>query len=156
LITYIQGVPIGVLFALIASGFQGEKLISFILGVFVAVLVTLVIPMYRWFYLAPLIHRIFSNTSIKKNLLYESKKKLINFPVIEIYLTFFQFLIGISTAFLVTNSMVELKIFEILPYIFFWLMISGITSISRFFVAEIELSELFINDCMQDIVIKEK
>lgn len=156
LITYIQGLPIGIVFAIIAAGFQGEKLVAFMIGVSAAVVITLVVPILRWFYLGPSLNILFQNASSNKKVFYEIKKKLINYPKVEVFLTFFQFLIGILTAFVVTNSMFDLKIFEILPYIFFWLMIFGITTVSRFFVAEIEISELLIQESMQDIVLQKK
>ncbi len=154
LITYLQGVPIGVVFIVMAAGFQGDKLIAFVIGVLVAVTTTLLVPAIRWQLLkhiiAPPIKVGGQGETIGQEIL-KRKIALLNFPQWQPLIVTIQWALGINIAYWTTNSIISLSRVETLPYVILWFMIIGINACSHFFVSEIELSSLLSRQEMRDV-----
>ncbi|AOP36305.1 hypothetical protein A0128_19990 [Leptospira tipperaryensis] len=151
-ITYLQGVPIGIIFIVVAGGFTGDKLVAFLEGVLAATIITLFVVFVRW----QILRRIISLPVSKKSDLsfvekFNRKKKisLLHFPRWEVVITFIQWNLGISVAYFSTNALIPLTSGETLLYPILWVMIIGIVACSHFFVSEIEIATILQNTDMK-------
>ncbi|WP_147456648.1 methyl-accepting chemotaxis protein [Leptospira stimsonii] len=158
-ITYLQGVPIGIVFIVVAGGFTGEKLVYFLEGVLTATLITLFVLFIRWQILRRILtHPISKNTDPPSIEVSAQKRKisLLNFPLLEVAITVAQWTIGIGIAYFTTNALIPLTIQETLLYPILWCMIIGIVACSHFFVSEIEISSILQNADLEKVELDPK
>ncbi|PJZ52087.1 methyl-accepting chemotaxis protein [Leptospira adleri] len=156
-VTYLQGVPVGVVFIVVAGGFTGEKLLYFLEGVMTATLITLVVVLIRW----RLLRRILTppgSTKIDPTSVEELGQKrkisLLNFPRAEVIITIVQWTFGIGISYVTTNALSPLTLRETLLYPILWCMIIGIVACSHFFVSEIEIATILENENLGKIELK--
>ncbi|WP_206698802.1 methyl-accepting chemotaxis protein [Leptospira stimsonii] len=153
-ITYLQGVPIGIVFIVVAGGFTGDRLIYFLQGVLTATVITLISVLIRWQILKRILNLPnFENSKLesKKELNRKKKIALIHFPRLEMLITVIQWTIGISISYFATNAIVPLTVSETVLYPTLWVMIIGIVLCSHFFVSEIEIASILQTEEMRSI-----
>lgn len=137
--TYLLTLPTATIFVIIAGGYIGERLIALIFGITIAVLLTLSIPIYRFFWLKK---RLITFQSNKEDELIRIKKSLLNFPMVETRFVTVQWIFGVLISSFILDYMVSMQDHEIVVTIIMFLMIFGINAISHYLAAEIGCIEI--------------
>ncbi|WCL50456.1 methyl-accepting chemotaxis protein [Leptospira sp. GIMC2001] len=137
--TYALTLPTATIFVIIAGGYVGERLISLILGIIIAIILTISIPIYRYFWLKKRLTAFQSNNQFE---LRSTMKHLLNFPRIEMRFVTIQWIFGIILSSIILNHFGKMQNHEIVVSIFLFFMIFGINASSHYLAAEIECIEL--------------
>ncbi len=150
LVTYVLGVPLGTIFVILVGGYRGERLLFFLVAVFLAVLVSLLFPLLRFVFVLPVYRRAepetFSGLGVAEQI--AVKSRLMRIPAWNILVVLSQWSVGIACASGFLFLFFVPTAWELTALFFVSVLIYPILAVSHFLSTEILNAELLETKAM--------